>query len=46
MSISPRRSYQKSGAQYKRPRNVDDSLLVNVIGNTIVKPGTEGRPRL
>jgi hypothetical protein len=46
MSISPERSYQKGGAQYKHPRNWDDFLRGSVLGNTIVKPGIEDGLRL
>jgi hypothetical protein len=45
MSISPERSYQKGGAQYKHPRNSDD-FLHGSLGNTIVKPDVEGGLRL
>jgi hypothetical protein len=46
MSISPGRSYQKGGAQYKHPRNWDGFLRGSVLGNTIVKPDVEGVVRL
>jgi hypothetical protein len=46
MSISPERSYQMGGAQYKHPRNLYDFLRDKMLGNTIVKPGIEGGLRL
>jgi len=42
MSISPERSYQKGGAQYKHPRNLRNFLRGSLLGNTIVKLGIGG----
>lgn len=46
MAISPGRSYQKGGAQYKHPRNSHDFHCNSLSGNMIVKLIVEGGLRL